>query len=219
MLEILAIESVANILKVYRNLHETRIQLDVLRPGTRRWGRRVWIHVPDHCHIIQLADHLELSNAVLVSTEPNGQGIPVTLKEGVCFTAAMNQKALDGGAILSEADTEDVVIFTSQSKFEMDYVPQTGREGDSTIAKTEANQIIQAMRKQAGSILARLNLAPGRRVIMVYDVFTTRSIGARLAKEKNPFEPNQDEVIYLTTADCVGTALGPILSVRANMKE
>jgi hypothetical protein len=218
MLEVLAIESVANLLKVHRNLGNSEMKLDEFRLGTRRWGIQLWIHVPEVCQVVQLADHLELSASPIVPSEPNGRGVPIEFKEGLCFTAAVNQQSLDGGAILSEAGTRDLVIFCSQSKFEMEYVAQTGQDGDATIAKKEALDIIKAMRKQAASIQAKLAVNPNQRVLMAYDVFTTRSIGARLAKLENPFEPLTNEVIYLTTKECVRTALGAVLSVRSNME-
>jgi hypothetical protein len=60
------------------------------------------------------------------------------------------------------------------------YIPQTGEDGDATLAKADATKITEAMRKQARSILAKLLASPGRRVIMVYDGEDRRSISCDL---------------------------------------
>jgi hypothetical protein len=220
-IEVLAIESIYSRLQVYRNLRYMEIELRDLRPGVRCWGRSIKVRVPEMPFIITLADRFEVAaDEQVFHTDLNGKRLPVTLQEGACFIRAPNHEVTDGGIILKEAGTLVDCIVCSQSKFQLEHIDQSARDGgDATIARQQALTIIQTMRNQSQTIKHGMGISPERRVLMVYDVFPTREIGERLEKLENAFEPDVDEVIFLTTKDCVESSLGPVLSLRCALKD
>lgn len=83
LLEKLAIESLANIFKAHRHIGDEAVAVDDLRPNSRRWGRRVTLHVPEACAVVQLEDHIGVNaNLPEARTESNGKGLPASWKEG-----------------------------------------------------------------------------------------------------------------------------------------
>jgi hypothetical protein len=219
VLEVLAMESMFNMLQVYGNLRKQTMNITVLRPESRRWGRELTIRVPKKCTIVTQAEHVETNKS---SRESNGNETPVVLGEGVCSFAAINQKATDSVVVVAEDRTGYLVLIVSLSKDHFEFSAKLGKPSESTIAKAEAKEIIDAMRQQASAMRTKLE-AKSRfhknTVIMVYDVFTTRDIGARLAKQKNPFHLEKNEIIFLTTSENIKAALGPVLSVRSTLKD
>lgn len=84
--------------------------------------------------------------------------------------AAVNQLAIDGGSVFKELHSGVWVVIVSQSKFTMDYVPQSGDDGDSvTIGKKEATGLLEDMRKRAAWIKSALGLKKDDAMLCIYE--------------------------------------------------
>lgn len=92
----LAVESVANMLKAHRSIGVTDITNGALRPVARGWGTTTLrVRIPSTVKVVHLADHLDLhSESRNLPTESNGQGPEVGLSEGFCFFSVANQEAI-----------------------------------------------------------------------------------------------------------------------------
>jgi hypothetical protein len=142
------------------------------------------LRVPEEeSEVLQLADHLAIGGDLEFKTESNGKGLPKMLRPGTSFINAVNEEAMDGGGIAEEVRTRDPVLILSQSKFTLDYVPQSGADGgDVNLTRGAAEAILKGLRTQAEVLRGKLGYGANQRIHFVYDVFTTRQIGARLQK-------------------------------------
>jgi len=218
-LEILAIESIAMTLRSAIVLRIKSLDVCKFRKNASYYGTRFDIKVPSHCTIIELSNYLNVETSTCFHTEPNGQGPRIELSEGVCFIAALNQAGVDGGIILRHFGDGKFAFLLSQSKFTLEHVPSTGNPPlDESIAQGEANTILSKIRAQ-GQPLLRLFNAKEEDCYFVYDIFTTRAIGARLKLLETPFALKKNEFVMLTTRETVKEALGPIFSVRSKFQD
>jgi hypothetical protein len=189
------------------------VPLEVLRPHSRRWGPEVFLASSIPSDLVQLTDQSGCFGRSLVEVEP--KEVPVEWEDGLFFIMAGGDSA-EGGAILTQADTDVFVIIVTQTRFEWESTPPSSEVNGkaSLMSADEAKNLLLGLRERAAWLKDKQWPKADQRAIVVYDLVMTRTSGERFPQDKpDLFGLEADEVLLLTTKDTLPATLGPPFSV------
>jgi hypothetical protein len=201
-------------LRVDRGPGVATCALQELRPGALLLGPnpdRLVITLPDQSsfHMVGAL----LGTTTDVRTGEGGIGPLAPWVDGTCVLAAPNEQGVDGAAILSGTlDGVAVdVLFLSQAK------SKSHPNSSAPLQTAEAQTILDGMAKAEDRVCRSwLKDRPKRQRVVVFDVFSDRDEGPRLAKSN--FTLPGEGLVVITTGARLEACIGSVLSVRSRLK-